>query len=234
MGVEPSRHCRPRAERDAGRGRDRQCRQTGRRDETCRGLAGHPEAAGRHQEQDASDLESAEMTMPARETGARPFPDQGQPQDQRNGAGQDVRVERPSIHAQEVAFSTAQEVRRVIRREIMFIIRDHARGDLDDQDARQDGEDAARRCPKVWAHGSAESSRASIDFSSGGSDGTDRRSPRLVVHGPSSAPTTSSTGDDSAPTRTVRAVARTSAPAIARTVHRPGQRPGIDSASKLE
>ena len=60
--------------------------------------------------------------MPFRKTSPEPFTDQDQPQDQRNGAGQDVRVERPLISAEEVAFSTTQEVRSKIGWEVVMII----------------------------------------------------------------------------------------------------------------
>ena len=82
--------------------------------------------------------------MPFRKTGSRPFNDQDQPQDQRNGAGQDVRVERPFIDAEEVAFPTTQEVRSKIGGEVVVIIRYHTCGNFEYQDACQEGYNAIR------------------------------------------------------------------------------------------
>src|SRR5262249_18427564 len=76
---------------------------------------------------------------PCRETGPGAFPDQEQPQDQRDGARQDVRVERPGIEAREVGLSTPQEVGRKIGWDVVVIIADHTGRHLDDHQARQEG-----------------------------------------------------------------------------------------------
>ena len=88
-------------------------------------------------ENDPEFNDAIPKTMAFRKTGPRPFTDQDQPQDQRNGAGQDVRVERPWIHAPKMAFPTMQEVRRKIERKVVMIIGYNTYGNFEDQDDGQ-------------------------------------------------------------------------------------------------
>ena len=119
MSPKPPRYGAPEADSDARRRGDCQARQSNRRDGTRGGVVCHRQSAGGHQQQDNPDLNPAEIPMPFRKTRPKAFADQDQPQHERDGPRDDVGVKRPLIGAEEVAISTAEEVRSEIGREVV-------------------------------------------------------------------------------------------------------------------
>ena len=80
--------------------------------------------------------------MPFRKSLAEPVADQNQTQDQRYGAGNDMRIECPLVRACEVRLPPAQKIIVEIRRQIIAISKHHAERDFENQHDCQKQQDA--------------------------------------------------------------------------------------------
>lgn len=115
----------------------------------------HPQAAGNNEEQDTHDLNASQDSMPARLLHSKPIADERDSQQQRDWSGNDVRVKRPLIAAEEIRFSIQQKFRRKIRREVIAIVGNNGNRDSHDQQAQKQFQDLPESFyvrVEVWRH----------------------------------------------------------------------------------
>lgn len=131
----------PPTEEDGESGQDREDREGRGGDGAGEGAGGHAEATGSNEEQDVQDLDAPQNSMPFRKAAAEGIAEKEQPEDQGEGAGEDVDIEGNVIAVPEVRIAAAEKVVIEVGGKVVGIEEEGGEDDLENEQHSEQGED---------------------------------------------------------------------------------------------